>query len=87
MQLLQKTVNKEQELESSAKKQRWKLFRRPALLKQLAKFTFAWFTSAFIYYGLSFNMKNVSGNPYLNVFFLGMVDFPGELSGIIFSNR
>jgi hypothetical protein len=32
-------------------------------------------------------MKNVSGNPYLNVFFLGLVDFPAELSGIFFSNR
>jgi len=87
VQLLQTTVQSEKDQESSAKQHRWKIFRNWIYLKQLIIFVFAWFSNAVIYFGLSYNMKNVHGNPYLNVFFLGLVDFPAELSGIYFSNR
>jgi len=65
----------------------WKTFKETIILKQLVIFSFAWFSNSLTYYGISFNMKNMNGNPYLNVFLLGLLDFPAELSGIYFSNR
>lgn len=85
--LLQNSILEEQAKEKSSREHRWRIFQDPKLLKRLFVFFIAWFSNSVTYYGLSFNMKNVSGNPYLNVFFLGLVDFPAELSGIFFSNR
>jgi OCT family organic cation transporter-like MFS transporter 4/5 len=66
---------------------RWTAFKERQILKQIIVFFFAWFANAVVYYGISFNMKNMSGNPYVNVFLLGLLDLPAELSGIYFSNR
>lgn len=55
--------------------------------KQFVVFSWGWFTCACIYYALSFNTKNLSGNLYLNVFYLGVSDLPGYFFGIIFNNR
>jgi hypothetical protein len=33
--------------------------------------------SVFVYFGISYNIKNMGGNPYLNVIFLGLCDALG----------
>lgn len=83
---LQLVVCKE-ESERTEKKGRLSEFKNAFLLKQISILALAWFANALTYYGLSFNMKNMSGNRYLNVGLLGAFDFPAELSGIYFSNR
>lgn len=64
-----------------------KEFRDAFLLRQICILSLSWFASSVTYYGISFNMKNMSGNRYLNVGLLGAFDLPAELSGIYFSNR
>lgn len=66
---------------------RWKTFKDKRVFKAICIFFLAWFANALTYYGISFNMKNMSGDPYLNVFLLGVLDSPAELSGMYFSNR
>lgn len=66
---------------------RWTAFKDRKILMCISIFFFAWFANALTYYGISFNMKNIDGNPYLNVFLLGLLDSPAELSGMYFSNR
>jgi OCT family organic cation transporter-like MFS transporter 3 len=54
---------------------------------QLFILMFAWFTSQLVYYGISFNMKHLDGDPYLNVLYMGACDLPGSFTGIFFNNR
>lgn len=54
---------------------------------QLFTLMFAWFASQLIYYGISFNMKHLSGDPYLNVLYMGAVGLPGSFTGLLFNNR
>lgn len=73
-----------------AKSKLWKslsIFKYKQYRFQLVVLMFAWFASQLIYYGISFNMKNLSGDPYLNVFYMGMVGLPGSFAGLLFNNR
>ncbi|OXA36584.1 Organic cation transporter protein [Folsomia candida] len=54
---------------------------------QLVILMVAWFTCQLVYYGISFNMKHLDGNPYWNVFYMGVLDLPGSFTGILFNNR
>jgi hypothetical protein len=65
----------------------WRILKEDAYRTQLLIFMWAWLSICVIYYGLSFNTKHLSGNPYLNVFYLGLSDLPGCFSGIYFNNR
>jgi hypothetical protein len=84
--LLQESIL-QSDSEKSAFQNRWVVFKDKNILTCILIFSLAWFTNALTYYGVSFNMKNVDGNPYLNVFLLGALDYPAELSGLYFSNR
>ncbi|XP_021957175.1 organic cation transporter protein [Folsomia candida] len=45
-----------------------------------------WFAWSLTYYGISFNIKNVSGNIYLNVFFMGAANAVGQRSALLLNN-
>ena len=44
-----------------------------------------WFACNLIYYGIGFNVKNLSGDPYLNVFYMALVETVGFRSAIFVS--
>ena len=62
------------------------LLRSPELRLKLALFLFGWFSCAVVYYGITFNVKNLSGDPYMNVMYMGLVDFVGFPFGALFNN-
>lgn len=43
-------------------------------------------TCGIVYYGVSFNARNLSGNPYLNMLYMGIFDFFGSPSSIWLNN-
>ncbi|CAL8110024.1 unnamed protein product [Orchesella dallaii] len=83
---LQKSVFAE-EAEKRKNKGRLSELKNKFLLTQMFLLAVSWWSNAVTYFGLSFNMKNMSGNRYLNVVLLGVFDCPAELSGIYFSNK
>lgn len=44
------------------------------------------FNCGMVYYGLSFGVQALAGNPYLNIFISGAVEAPAVLSVIYFNN-
>ncbi|GFQ75732.1 organic cation transporter protein, partial [Trichonephila clavata] len=44
--------------------------------KRLFIMIFVWMVNTFVYYGLSYNINDLAGNTYLNVFIAGLVEFP-----------
>ena len=44
------------------------------------------FVCSFVYYGVSLNVGSLSGDRYMNVFLLGMVDLPALAVVIIVNN-
>ena len=49
--------------------------------------TIAFTASAFVYYQLVINLSNLDGNIYLNMFLMGLVEGPGCLAAVWFSNK
>ena len=43
-------------------------------------------TCAIVYYGIAFNAKNLSGNPYLNMLYLGLFDLVASPAPIFLNN-
>lgn len=43
-------------------------------------------TCAIVYYGIAFNAKNLSGNPYLNILYMGIFDLVAAPASIWFNN-
>lgn len=56
------------------------------LRMKLIIFIVLFFSLAFTYYGISFNAKNLSGDPFMNVFYMGLVDMFAFPAGSVFSN-
>ncbi|CAG7822127.1 unnamed protein product [Allacma fusca] len=52
-------------------------FRNKQLLKTTLCLQCVWFTCGLVYFGISFNIKNLSGDPYMNVVYMGLMDFIG----------
>lgn len=57
------------------------------LRKNLAIETFCVVTCVIVGYGISFNTKNLGGNKYLNVFYMGILDFFAPPASIIFAKN
>ncbi|CAG7733132.1 unnamed protein product [Allacma fusca] len=83
---LQKTVMRERSDETSPRACSWEIFRNPSLRSKLFLFVFGWYTLSFVYYSMCFNTKNLSGDPYLNVFYMGLVDLTAWPSGVFLNN-
>lgn len=52
------------------------LVRTPEMRKRTLNVFFSWLVVAMVYYGLSFNTKNLGGNRYLSSFVSGFVEVP-----------
>ncbi|XP_021946577.2 organic cation transporter-like protein [Folsomia candida] len=46
-----------------------------------------WFAWSFTYYGVTYNIKNVQGSIYLNVFLIGLANALGQRFAILINNR
>ena len=46
-----------------------------------------WFAYSAVYYGISFNTKNLSGNIYLNMVYMGLIDAVGFPLAVPVINR
>ncbi|XP_070192101.1 solute carrier family 22 member 13-like isoform X2 [Littorina saxatilis] len=46
-----------------------------------------WFSLSFCYYGISFGVTGLSGNIYLNIFLMTLVEIPPNFSTIFLANR
>jgi len=49
--------------------------------------TFGFTASAFVYYQMVINVSNMTGSPFLNLFFLGLVEGPGNFWGVFLANK
>ncbi|CAG7733131.1 unnamed protein product [Allacma fusca] len=83
---LQKSVLQERKTENAPSACSWEIFRNPDLRIKIFLFIFAWFAVTLVYYCMCFNTKNVSGDPYLNVLYMGLVDLAAWPSGLLFNN-
>ncbi|CAG7838216.1 unnamed protein product [Allacma fusca] len=83
---LQKSILNERTDQSKPGVSSWEIFTNSNLRYKMLVFLFGWFSASIVYYSMSFNTKNVNGNPYLNVLYMGLVDFPAFFSGILFNN-
>lgn len=84
--------NPEQEVEISDNNSNrtvklWKMFTIPALLKRTLVMMFNWPAVSFVYYGLTMNTGNLSGNIYTNFFFNTLVEFPAYIICVLLLNR
>lgn len=52
------------------------LFTHKRIRMKMYILTVIWLVNSLVYYGLSFNMKNIKGNRYWNFFMSGMVEIP-----------
>ena len=46
-----------------------------------------WFAWGLVYYGMCYNIKNLKGENYLNVIYIGLTDVLGFPSSLLISNR
>jgi len=46
-----------------------------------------WFSWSLVTFGLAFNIKNIPGNPYLNVIYMGVTDAVGYPATLLIINR
>jgi hypothetical protein len=53
------------------------LFRTPNLRCRTLNVAYNWFANSLVYYGLSFNIGTLPGNPFLILFLYGLAEFPG----------
>lgn len=65
----------------------WHLFGSFEMCKKTLIFYYGWFTCCSVYYGLLFTTKNLSGNPYINLFLSGVVELPAVFFVVAFNNR
>ncbi|XP_054006723.1 organic cation transporter protein [Hylaeus anthracinus] len=55
------------------------LFKTPNLRKKTLNVCLNWFANSLVYYGLSLNVGNLVGNPYLMMFLSGLVELPSYI--------
>ncbi|CAH1776009.1 unnamed protein product [Owenia fusiformis] len=63
------------------------LIRTPNMRKKTLNICFNWFVNSFVYYGLSFGVDGLPGSVYINLFFSGLVEFPGYLFAVLTLDR
>ncbi|KAM8857142.1 solute carrier family 22 member 4-like [Synchiropus picturatus] len=55
----------------------WDLLKTSNMRKNTLILWLIWFTSAICYFGMSFNMSDLSGSPFLNYFLVSAIELPG----------
>ncbi|GFU44309.1 organic cation transporter protein [Trichonephila clavipes] len=64
------------EEEEKEKQTLWEVVKIPKLRNRAFSMIYIWIVNAFLYYGLSYNTNDLAGNPYLNFFLAGLLEFP-----------
>ncbi|XP_022250800.1 solute carrier family 22 member 21-like isoform X2 [Limulus polyphemus] len=59
------------------------LFKTPNMRKKSLNNFLFWFVNAFTYYGLSLHTNDMGGNPLINFFIAGTLEFPANIIGFI----
>ncbi|GFT50775.1 organic cation transporter protein [Nephila pilipes] len=54
----------------------WEVLKIPKMRNRTFNMIYIWIVNAFLYYGLSYNTNDLAGNPYLNFFLAGLLEFP-----------
>ncbi|CAH2084356.1 unnamed protein product [Euphydryas editha] len=76
--------------EAEKKKEPWLIvlvFRHKAILTRLAVSPVWWITNTFIYYGMSINSVNLSGNRYLNYAAVSAAEIPGYWTAVFLMGK
>ncbi|GBM66639.1 Organic cation transporter protein [Araneus ventricosus] len=60
----------------------FEVLKMPNMRSSLFKMIYLWMVHTFLYYGVSYNTNDLAGNPYLNFFIAGVLEFPCR--GIVF---
>lgn len=63
------------------------LLRSPMIWKRLFTCSFLWISSTLVYYGLSINAIELSGNSYLNYIVVLIIEAPANVCKLIFLDR
>ena len=63
------------------------LLKTPNLRQKTLNVCLNWFANSIAYYGLSLNAKNLDGNPFLMLFFSGLVEVPSYVCTILLMDR
>ncbi|KAG4065737.1 hypothetical protein HA402_012415 [Bradysia odoriphaga] len=83
---LQSVILKQETAALSGLKAMKTIMKNQTLRRNLIIETFCVVTCAIVFYGVSFNAKNLGGNKYLNVFYMGVLDFVASPASMLFSN-
>ncbi|XP_061183865.1 solute carrier family 22 member 4-like isoform X1 [Saccostrea echinata] len=84
---LQNVVESDATFQGDRKYTFLELFRNRTLLINTALAGVAWFSSGYAYYAISYSVDQLSGNLYLNMFLLSVIDIPALMSIWYLSNR
>lgn len=63
------------------------LFKTPNLRMKTLNVCLCWFANALVYYGLSLSSGKLTGNPYLILFLMGLVEFPSYIVIVLVLDR
>ncbi|XP_022244729.1 organic cation transporter protein-like [Limulus polyphemus] len=58
------------------------LLKTPCMRRKSLNLFFCWFVNSFIYFGLSLNTNDLGGDPFINFFIAGAVEFPAYIFAI-----
>jgi len=62
-------------------------FTDPTLCKKTLLLMGIWFSWSLVYFGISYNIKNLDGGIHMNVFFMGIADAIGYPFALLLNNR
>ncbi|XP_055346506.1 solute carrier family 22 member 6-A-like [Paramacrobiotus metropolitanus] len=62
-------------------------FRTPKIRLYTIVQSFLWFTTLFVYYGISFSISNLSGSPYLNAILAAVAELPACAIAVLVMRR
>ncbi|CAG7727980.1 unnamed protein product [Allacma fusca] len=87
IELLEKISNEECRGMDQSKFTYLDFFRSKELRRKTLFLMGIWFSWACVYFGISYNIKNIKGDPYLNVALLGLADALGYPFALCINNR
>jgi OCT family organic cation transporter-like MFS transporter 4/5 len=65
----------------------WTLFTRARLARNTTLLTISWVMNSVIYYAITLNASNLSGNQFLNFFILAIIELPAGYLGSVLVDR
>ncbi|XP_072932386.1 organic cation transporter protein-like [Epargyreus clarus] len=94
LQLLRENAEEEKRIKALEEKEKEKepwlivqVFRHKVILARVLTSPVWWITTTFIYYGMSINSVNMSGNRYLNYVAVSAVEIPGYWTAVLLMGR